>query len=67
MSTSNVAKKSESGCSLATKVFGFRDYYDDLYGRRRYTKPAECDFDALDLKTPYPLSKICSHQAWPWS
>lgn len=39
---------------FSDQVSGFRDYCDDLYGRRRYTKPTECDFDALYFKAPYP-------------
>jgi hypothetical protein len=32
---------------------GFRDYFDDAFGRRRYTKPDGVE-DTLYLKVPFP-------------
>ncbi|KAJ7618221.1 hypothetical protein B0H17DRAFT_1219980 [Mycena rosella] len=32
---------------------GFRDFFDDAFGRRRYTKPGDVD-DTLYLKVPFP-------------
>ncbi|KAA8897742.1 hypothetical protein FN846DRAFT_816632 [Sphaerosporella brunnea] len=33
---------------------GFRDFYEDSYGRRRYTKPKDVASDTLYLKLPFP-------------
>ena len=39
---------------FSDQVAGFRDYYDDVYGRRRFQRPAECEHDSIYLKMPYP-------------
>ncbi|KAK0624297.1 hypothetical protein B0T14DRAFT_545337 [Immersiella caudata] len=39
---------------FSEQVSGFRDYVNDTFGRRRYDQPAECPWDALCLKIPYP-------------
>jgi hypothetical protein len=33
---------------------GFRDFHEDSYGRRRFTKPKDMATDTLYLKLPYP-------------
>ncbi len=38
---------------FADQTCGFRDYLDDLYGRRRFTKPVDAPAE-LYLKTPFP-------------
>ncbi|CCO33673.1 hypothetical protein BN14_07758 [Rhizoctonia solani AG-1 IB] len=38
---------------FSDQTAGFRDFYDDTFGRRRFSKPDECS-DALYLKVPYP-------------
>ncbi|KAF2994067.1 hypothetical protein E8E13_002474 [Curvularia kusanoi] len=38
---------------FSDQTCGFRDYQDDIYGRRRFTKPADAPAE-LYLKTPFP-------------
>ncbi|CAE6424444.1 unnamed protein product [Rhizoctonia solani] len=38
---------------FSDQTAGFRDFYDDTFGRRRFSKPDESS-DALYLKVPYP-------------
>ena len=38
---------------FSDQVSGFRDYYDDLYGRRHFQRPAECEYDSFYFKVPY--------------
>ncbi|KAF5681217.1 hypothetical protein FHETE_6 [Fusarium heterosporum] len=39
---------------FSDQLGGWRDYKGDLYGRRRFDKPAEIVQDALYLKAPFP-------------
>ncbi|KAF4996970.1 hypothetical protein FGRMN_4188 [Fusarium graminum] len=39
---------------FSDQLGGWRDYKGDLYGRRRFDKPAEIAQDALYLKAPFP-------------
>ncbi|KAG8691309.1 hypothetical protein FRC11_005056 [Ceratobasidium sp. 423] len=38
---------------FSDQTAGFRDFYDDTFGRRRFSKPDESS-DSLYLKVPYP-------------
>ncbi|KAK4184696.1 hypothetical protein QBC35DRAFT_466223 [Podospora australis] len=40
--------------SFADQASGYRDYTNDLYGRRTYQRPADMPLDTLCLKIPYP-------------
>ncbi|KAJ5653740.1 hypothetical protein N7490_000743 [Penicillium lividum] len=40
--------------ALEDQSAGFRDYCDDLYGRRQFTWPASVGSSVLALKVPYP-------------
>lgn len=39
---------------FSDQLSGWRDYKEDLYGRRRFDKPPEVAEDALYLKAPFP-------------
>ena len=39
---------------FSDQLSGWRDYKEDLYGRRRFDKPPEVTEDALYLKAPFP-------------
>ncbi|TGJ82963.1 hypothetical protein E0Z10_g5810 [Xylaria hypoxylon] len=40
--------------SFSDQAAGYRDFVDDIYGRRSYTKPAGILEETLCLKMPYP-------------
>jgi hypothetical protein len=39
---------------FSDQTSGFRDFFQDAYGRRRYTRPTEVESATLYLKVPYP-------------
>jgi hypothetical protein len=39
---------------FSDQASGFRDYYDDVFGRKNAQRPKECPSDVLYLKSPYP-------------
>ncbi|KAI5790047.1 hypothetical protein FPQ18DRAFT_306753 [Pyronema domesticum] len=41
-------------CKFSDQTGGFRDFHEDSYGRRRFTKPKDMATDSLYLKLPYP-------------